>query len=359
MSGILPPGIYAPVPTFFSPAIATTTSLGLPGLNLRLQSEHALHLARSGVRGLVLAGSTGEAVHLTRSERKTLISSTRQTLTEHGFEGYLIIAGVAGDSVEDAVGQLVEAAEAGAQWGMVLVPNYFAAAGRNGNYQEGLVKWFTTVADASPIPILMLPPTPEPLHISFLADDWCRYNYPGVSNNVSVSIPTYLTLASHDNIVGCKLSHGNVSVHTQLASLAPTHNFHVFSGLAQQLFPILCGGCHGAIDGLAGIFPKSVVHLFNTAWDFVYEEGKAGERQARLEKVRNLQLVVSRAEGFVEAEGTIGIKHAIGMEIFGGRGVEENEFEGRPPLQGGLSNMEYKPWSEGVLVDMRKLEASL
>ena len=75
--------------------------------------------------------------------------------------------------------------------------------------------------------------------------------------------------------------------------------------------------------------------------------------------MRNLQLVVSRAEGFVEAEGTIGIKHAIGMEIFGGRGVEENEFEGRPPLQGGLSNMEYKPWSEGVLVDMRKLEASL
>ncbi|RPB26665.1 aldolase [Terfezia boudieri ATCC MYA-4762] len=345
----LPPGIYVPVPTFFSPSIPTSKpSLRLPGLNLPLQSKHTLHLARSGIRGLVLAGSTGEAVHLTRSERKSLISSTRQTLAEAGFEGYPIIAGVAVDSVEDAVGQLVEAQEAGAQWGMVLVPSYFAAAGRNGNYQKGLVEWFTRVADASPIPILI-------------------YNYPSVTNNVSVSISTYVTLASNKNIVGCKLSYGDVSVHIQLASLGPTHNFHVFSGLGQQLFPILCGGCHGAIDGLAGIFPKSIVHLFNAAWDFVYkeeeEEEEGGvkvvvERKARLEYVRNLQLLVSRAEAFLEAEGTIGIKHAVGKEIFGGQGVEDGEFEGRPPLQGGLSDVEYAPWSEGVFVDMRKLEAT-
>jgi len=73
----------------------------------------------------------------------------------------------------------------------------------------------------------------------------------------------------------------------------------------------------------------------------------------------NLQLLVSRAEGFVEAEGVIGNKYAVGKEIFGGEGVKEGEFEGRPPLQGGLSDAEYAPWSEGVLVDMRKLEASL
>ena len=69
--------------------------------------------------------------------------------------------------------------------------------------------------------------------------------------------------------------------------------------------------------------------------------------------------MISRAEGFVEAEGTIGIKYAVGKEVFNGEGVTEGEFEGRPPLQGGLSDMEYAPWSEGVLVDIRKLEASL
>jgi len=159
-----PPGIYVPVSTFFSPSIPT--SLHLPGLNLPLQSKYTLHLAGSGIRGLVIAGSTGEAVHLTRSERKTLISSTRQTLTEAGFKDYPIIAGVAGDSLEDAVGQLVEAEEAGAQWGMVLVPNYFAAAGRNENYQKGLVEWFTKVAGASPIPILMFV---SPIHESLVS----------------------------------------------------------------------------------------------------------------------------------------------------------------------------------------------
>ncbi|KAF8416840.1 dihydrodipicolinate synthetase family protein [Tirmania nivea] len=339
-----PPGIYVPAPTFFSRSIpaSPTAALHLPGLNPALQAQHTLHLARSGVRGLVLAGSTGEAALLTRAERKALISTTRQTLAEAGFHGYPIIAGVAGDSAQDAVGQLVEAAEAGAQWGMVLVPNYFAAAGRNPNYQQGLVEWFSCVADASPIPILI-------------------YHYPTVSNNVSVSMPTYHALASHRNIVGCKLSHGNVSAHMQLAALAPTHNFHVFSGLGQQLFPILCGGCHGAIDGLAGVFPKSLVHLFNAAWDFVYSkdgEDNPGGRSARLLNVRSLQLLVSRAEAFIEAEGVIGIKYAVGKEIFGAAPVG-GEFEGRPPLQGGLSHADYARWEQGVLADMRELEASL
>lgn len=75
--------------------------------------------------------------------------------------------------------------------------------------------------------------------------------------------------------------------------------------------------------------------------------------------MRMLQLVVSRAEGFIEAEGTIGIKYAVGKEIFGGEGVKEGKFEGRPPLQGGLSDVEYAPWSEGALADIRKFEASL
>lgn len=32
-----------------------------------------------------------------------------------------------------------------------------------------------------------------------------RYNYPGVTNNVVVSPETYVELAKHPNIVGCKM----------------------------------------------------------------------------------------------------------------------------------------------------------
>lgn len=146
-----PPGIYVPVPTFFHPLTSPTPL----ALNLPLQAAHSLHLARSGIRGLVVAGSTGEAVHLTQSERYNLISSTREALTKGGFPEYPLIAGVASDSVQDALAELKNAKEAGAQFGMVLVPNYFASAGKNRNLQEGIIRWFKDVADKSPIPILM------------------------------------------------------------------------------------------------------------------------------------------------------------------------------------------------------------
>ncbi|KAF8469497.1 hypothetical protein BDZ91DRAFT_694253 [Kalaharituber pfeilii] len=285
-----PPGIYVPVPTFFAPSIPTAHS-SIPGVNLKLQSAHALHLARSGVKGLVLAGSTGEAVHLTRLERMTLIASTRKTLMDAGIpRDYPLIAGAASDSVEETVELLQDSADAGAQWGMVLVPNYFAGAGKGRNMQEGIVRWFKAVADASPVSILI-------------------YHYPAVSNNLTLTIPTFNVLARHPKIVGCKLSHGNVSLHTQLAC-SGLPNFHIFSGLGQQLFPIIAVGCHGAIDGLAGVYPKSLVRLFDLAWGFVYDEGTVSgeERKRRLEEVRKLQAVVSRGEEFVEEEGTVGLK---------------------------------------------------
>lgn len=35
--------------------------------------------------------------------------------------------------------------------------------------------------------------------------DMSRYNYPGVTNNLVVSIDTYAKLAAHPKIVGCKM----------------------------------------------------------------------------------------------------------------------------------------------------------
>lgn len=32
-----------------------------------------------------------------------------------------------------------------------------------------------------------------------------RYNYPGVTNNLIVGMDTYVKLAAHPNIVGCKM----------------------------------------------------------------------------------------------------------------------------------------------------------
>ena len=139
-----PPGIYAPVPTFFLPSASQP-------LDLSAQSSHALHLANSQITGLVLLGSMGEAVHLTNPERATVVRHVRQSLEHAGYKDYPLIAGTATQNVEDTVVQLTEAQEAGAQWGLVLAPGYFAASVT----QDGIEAWYRAVADKSPLPIMV------------------------------------------------------------------------------------------------------------------------------------------------------------------------------------------------------------
>jgi 2-keto-3-deoxy-L-rhamnonate aldolase len=146
-----PAGVYVPVPTFFvSKTAANYNPIAAP-LDLATQAAHSIHLAKSGIRGLVVLGSTGEAVHISNKERFELLSHVKKELEGAGFKDYPIIAGTASQNIEEVVDQLKSAGEAGSQWGMVLVPGYFAGA----STQDGIIQWFKTVADQSPIPILM------------------------------------------------------------------------------------------------------------------------------------------------------------------------------------------------------------
>jgi len=146
-----PPGVYVPVPTFFVSKKAASYNPVAAPFDAATQAAHSVYLARAGIRGLVILGSTGEAVHLSNQERFEVLSSARQALDKEGFKDYPIIAGTASQNIEEVISQLKAAAEAGAQWGLCLVPGYFAPS----NTQEGIVQWFTAVADRSPLPILM------------------------------------------------------------------------------------------------------------------------------------------------------------------------------------------------------------
>ena len=152
MSTRIPPrGIYVPVPTFFIPPSSPNYNPITPPLDLPIQSAHAIHLAKCGIRGILLLGSSGEAIMVSNAERKELITHVRQELDRGGFKSYPIMAGTATQGIEDTLEQLLISHEAGADWGMVLAPGYFAPVVT----QEGLVDWYTAIADRSPMPIMM------------------------------------------------------------------------------------------------------------------------------------------------------------------------------------------------------------
>ncbi|KAI0856480.1 dihydrodipicolinate synthase [Xylaria cubensis] len=313
MATVPPPGIYVPVPTFFASKQAANYNAVAAPLDIDTQIAHSLYLARAGIKGLVILGSTGEAIHLTNKERFEVLSRVRQAFEKEGFKDYPILAGTATQNIEETVDQLKSAKEAGSQWGMCLAPGYFAGA----STQEGIVRWFTAVADQSPIPILI-------------------YYYPGVSNNVKITPSTFVTLAKHPNIVGCKLSHGDVSVHAQIASNPDIDHdhFRTFTGLGQQLLPVVAVGAAGAIDGSAGFFPKTVVRLYELSVKNQLSDEEAQER-------RRLQFKVSCIEELVVRFGTVGIKEAISrLRGFGDRDGT------RLPLHGGIpgGDAEWANW---------------
>ncbi|KAK1988204.1 dihydrodipicolinate synthetase [Colletotrichum cereale] len=320
-----PTGVFVPVPTFFHPASASAGSLQ-PELDIDTQIKHSVYLAENGIRGLVLLGSTGEAIHLNKAERYELVAGVKKGLEEAGFPDYPIMAGVLTNGIDETLEWLDDYAKAGAQWGLVLVPGYFGAAASQDNIKE----WYTVVADKSPLPVLV-------------------YNYPGVTNNVLVEPDTYKDLAQHPNIVGCKMSHGNVSLHVQVSSDPRIDHakFRVYSGFGQQLGPIVLFGAAGVIDALAAFYPKTVSRLFGLAEKRPVEQGT-------LEEVQRLQYAVSRAEDFIGKTGVLGIREGIIRKA--GFGALEG---GRLPLKGRLPEGTWKALDSLFLADIDKIEKAL
>lgn len=93
----------------------------------------------------------GEAIHLSHAERKTLIQTARRTLDDAGHTDVPIIAGAGAGSTRETVELCHEAAEAGADYVIVIASGYFAGA----LHPKALKAFFTEVAAKSPLPVII------------------------------------------------------------------------------------------------------------------------------------------------------------------------------------------------------------
>lgn len=302
-----PPGIYTPIPTFFKKDLVTIDFIS--------QVKHAKFLKDSGISGLVVMGSTGENSHLTRQERFSIISTIHDELPD-----FTLIGGVAQNSVKDTLDEIDSVKNAGAKYAVVLPSNYFGASIKQG----GIFDWYTEVANKSSLPILI-------------------YVYPGVSNNIFIDPRTIKKLSYNPNIVGTKISYGDVSHHTLIGldNEIAKNNFNCFTGLGQILLPALVVGFKGTIDALSGATPKiyiEILELFN---------------KGEYEKAARLQLIVTRGEELVVKFGVIGIKKAI----LTATGIGET-YLGRAPLNQDLSEAEWNEYS-AYFSELINIEKSL
>ncbi len=260
-------GVYAPICTPFSAS---------EDLDAGALSDNLARYAESGIHGYLTLGSNGENRSLTEQERLAVL----EVVARERREGQLVMAGATYDAQRDTERFIAAAADLGADVALVLSPGYF----RKQMTEEVLYRYFSTLADNAPIPILL-------------------YNAPGFSGMV-LEPPLVARLATHPNIVGMKDS-ASSGIEAFLALQRP--DFAVLAGSANFLLRAMLGGSPGGTVSLANSFPEVALRLY--AYGVARDEDRGPAYQE----------YVTRVNGAISgAFGVPGVKAAMDLAGFQG-----------------------------------------
>lgn len=235
-------------------------------IDLEAHGHNLSHLWQLGIRGFLIAGSTGEGPYLDPGERRQLVKVARDCV-----EGAYLACGVAAETVRQAAGMIDEAFEAGADSVLVITPTTLTR-----NRIRYVEAYYEEVANYSPLPVLL-------------------YSVPPVT---AFELPEEIVvrLSRHPNIVGMKDSGGD-PVRMQRLTTTVAEDFRLFTGSTQALTLALAAGAYGAITASTNYLPTILLELITVATvDPI--------------KARDLQERVSRVSGKVESLGIPGVKAA-------------------------------------------------
>jgi 4-hydroxy-tetrahydrodipicolinate synthase len=185
---------------------------------------------QAGSDGVVVGGTTGESPVLELDELEELVRRARQRLGGR----IPVIAASGTNSTAKSVSMSKRAADAGADALLVVTPYY------NRPTQEGLVRHFTAIADAVPIPLIL-------------------YNVP--SRTACDLLPeTAVRLSQHPRIAGIKEATGEIGRVGETLRSARA-GFCVLSGDDATAAELIKAGGVGVISVTANVVPKEMHEL--------------------------------------------------------------------------------------------------
>jgi len=166
-------GIFPPITTPFYP----------DGNVYFKKLEHNVdRYSRTPVTGIVVQGSTGEAILLSDQEKRDVLKAAREAAAPEK----VLIAGTGIESATETLRLTEYAAELGYDVAMVRTPHYYKAQMKPLN----MLTFFRTVADRSPLPIVI-------------------YNFPQATG-YDIPAEVVIELSQHPNLIGIKESSGDV-----------------------------------------------------------------------------------------------------------------------------------------------------
>jgi dihydrodipicolinate synthase/N-acetylneuraminate lyase len=166
-------GIFPPITTPFYPE----------GNVYFKKLEHNIErYSKTPVAGIVVLGSTGEAILLSDQERRDVLKVARDAAAPNK----VLIAGTGIESAIETLRLSEYAAGLGYDIAMVRTPHYYKKQMQPAN----ILAFYRTVADRSPLPVII-------------------YNFPQATG-YDIPAEVVIELAEHPNLIGIKESSGDV-----------------------------------------------------------------------------------------------------------------------------------------------------
>jgi 4-hydroxy-2-oxoglutarate aldolase len=269
-------GIFAPVVTPFNRR---------GGVDEGFFRENLSRIAGSGLAGVLVSGSSGEAPYLIERERLRLVEVARQVVKPPE----ILLVGTGLEGTQATLRLSREAVARGADALLVLTPNYYKPQMDAG----ALLAHYRAVGAGVTRPVLI-------------------YSIPQYTG-LTVDPTTLGKLSRLPNVVGLKESSGKLDyVRAVLRQVRP--GFRVFVGSASILYDALRAGAVGGVLNHADFAPALCVGLYNA---FLHRRA----REARALQERLLPL----GEKITVPYGVAGLKAALDLCGYHG-GVP------RPPL---------------------------
>jgi 4-hydroxy-2-oxoglutarate aldolase len=228
-------GIYPPIATPFK-----NDEVDYAGL-----AHNVTRWMGTGLRGLLVLGSNGEAASIDEDEAERIVATMREGVPRDR----VLLVGTGRQSTRATIAATKRAATAGADAVLVLTPFYFKAQ----MTPDALTDHYRAVADASPVPVLL-------------------YNFTNVTG-INLAPETVAALSAHSNIVGLKDSNGDIAQVAGVVSRVPA-GFTVLVGSAATLYPAMVMGASGGIVAVANVVPDVCVKLYDLARAGTHEEAR-------------------------------------------------------------------------------------
>jgi 4-hydroxy-2-oxoglutarate aldolase len=262
-------GVFPPVMTpFFE-----NGKIDYDGLAFNIEKMNTMTLG-----GYMPLGSNGEFRSLTDEESLEVL----KLIARNKAPGKTLMVGTGRESAYATIEFTKRAADEGAEFASVLTPYYYVKKMND----EALIRFFTEVADASPIPVLM-------------------YCAPGFAGGVVISPKAVSELAAHPNIVGMKDT-SKEDIAGYVKAVPPGEEFYVLAGSISKFFYGLTHGAIGGVLSIANYLPESCCEAQS-----LFTAGKIAEAEKLCGRLKSL---TERATGKYSVPGVKAAMNFLGYQ---------------------------------------------